>query len=289
MGGRGAVRAVVVAVVAGVLTAGCAATTAPCNGHAALCDRPLDQVTLPATHNAMSNGDEGWLAPNQQHPPRQQLEDGIRGMLLDTYLVDGVPTLCHSYCDFGSTPLADVLGELRDFLDAHPRELVTLVFQDALSVDDTVSALDDAGLADRLVTAPDAGEAWPTLGALLDDGQQLLTTRESSGDGPATYRPFYDLGFDTPYSFASVDDFSCDLLRGSADHPLFLLNHWLSTPLPTRDGAADANRADVLARRIADCTAAFGRGPSLVAVDHYDVGDLFEVVDAVNGVADDAP
>ena len=33
---------------------------------------------------------------------------------------------------------------------------------------------------------------------------------------------------DTPYTFPTVDSFSCDHNRGPADAPLFLLNHWLS-------------------------------------------------------------
>lgn len=48
-----------------VLLGGCAPPEPQlCNGHAALCDRRLDQVAFAATHNAMSNAEDGWLAPN---------------------------------------------------------------------------------------------------------------------------------------------------------------------------------------------------------------------------------
>ncbi len=33
---------------------------------------------------------------------------------------------------------------------------------------------------------------------------------------------------DTPYTFPTVESFSCDPNRGPADAPLLLLNHWLS-------------------------------------------------------------
>ena len=37
-----------------------------CNGHAALCDRRVDQVAFLATHNAMAAPDEpGWLFATQ--------------------------------------------------------------------------------------------------------------------------------------------------------------------------------------------------------------------------------
>jgi hypothetical protein len=62
-----------------------------CNGDAALCDRPIDQVSFPSTHNSMSAADqEGWLFAQQERGIPSQLEAGIRGLLIDTH--DGVET-----------------------------------------------------------------------------------------------------------------------------------------------------------------------------------------------------
>ena len=41
-----------------------------CNGAAALCDRPLDEVVLPATHNSMSAPLPGWYSAEQETPDR---------------------------------------------------------------------------------------------------------------------------------------------------------------------------------------------------------------------------
>jgi hypothetical protein len=72
-------------------------TTVGCNGSEALCDRRLDEVALPATHNSMSAPREGYLLPNQQSGIVAQLEGGIRGLLIDTHMGvrtdDGVFTL----------------------------------------------------------------------------------------------------------------------------------------------------------------------------------------------------
>jgi hypothetical protein len=96
-------RRVAVPVLAAVLVAGAAAvfaasggTEAPaqpaaataCNGHAALCDRRLDEVVLPATHNSMSVPLPGWYSAEQEAPIGTQLDDGIRGLLLDTHYGD---------------------------------------------------------------------------------------------------------------------------------------------------------------------------------------------------------
>jgi len=57
-----------------------------CNGSPTLCDRPLDQVIFPCSHNSMGGADvPGWMFPNQSASIREQLEDGIRGLLIDVH------------------------------------------------------------------------------------------------------------------------------------------------------------------------------------------------------------
>jgi len=66
------------------------ATLTACNGSAALCDRTLDQVIFPTSHNSMGGADDpGWMFPNQDAGIRRQLEDGVRGFLIDVHY--GVP------------------------------------------------------------------------------------------------------------------------------------------------------------------------------------------------------
>jgi hypothetical protein len=61
-----------------------------CNGHPELCDRRFNEVALATTHNSMSGGDiADWMFPNQEKGIRSQLEDGIRGFLIDIHY--GVP------------------------------------------------------------------------------------------------------------------------------------------------------------------------------------------------------
>ena len=57
-----------------------------CNGSAALCDRTLDEVVFPSTHNSMSAATEpGWLFANQNDGVSAQLAAGVRGLLIDTH------------------------------------------------------------------------------------------------------------------------------------------------------------------------------------------------------------
>jgi len=57
-----------------------------CNGSAALCDRRLDEVVFPATHNSYAASDRpGWRFAPQRHGIARQLDDGIRALLIDVH------------------------------------------------------------------------------------------------------------------------------------------------------------------------------------------------------------
>jgi hypothetical protein len=57
-----------------------------CNGSAALCSRPINEVIFPGTHNSFAASDEpGWHFANQTYPISRQLKDGIRAFLLDIH------------------------------------------------------------------------------------------------------------------------------------------------------------------------------------------------------------
>jgi hypothetical protein len=57
-----------------------------CNGFAQLCDKPLNQVAVAATHNSMSAARRrGWFFANQDGGISEQLNYGFRGLLIDTH------------------------------------------------------------------------------------------------------------------------------------------------------------------------------------------------------------
>jgi hypothetical protein len=74
-----------------------AVTPATCDGYTALCSRPLNEVAFAATHNSMASVTiSSWLFGQQDGTIQQQLNYGIRGLLIDTYygfpVKDGVRT-----------------------------------------------------------------------------------------------------------------------------------------------------------------------------------------------------
>jgi uncharacterized membrane protein HdeD (DUF308 family) len=318
-----------------------AAAVATCNGHAELCDRPLDQVALPATHNSMSVPLPGWFAPLQERPIREQLEDGIRGLLFDTHYADllangrtrtyfGGPAglrrainqdgvseqsveaakrlrgrlgfrgegergmyLCHTFCELGATPLPSVLEDIHEFLVTHPGEVVVVINQDFVTPDDFVDAMEDAGLT-RYAIEPPTGARWPTLRELIERDQRLLVLAENRAGAAPWYQLAYErITQETPFSFAEPAQLvdppdlpsSCRANRGTSGAPLFLVNHWINTdPAPRPSNAAVVNGYEPILRRARVCQDLRGQRPNLLAVDFYEEGDIFDVVDTLNGV-----
>ncbi|TXH43683.1 MAG: hypothetical protein E6Q90_06250 [Actinobacteria bacterium] len=195
------------------------------------------------------------------------------------------PYMCHTLCELGATELAPAMAAVRAWMDAHPREVVTFFIQDVVTPADTAAILSRTGLADMAYT-PQPGQPFPTLGQMADSGKRLLVLMENRGGG--TEFPYLLQGFDwvqeTPYTFKSAADFSCAANRGKPDAPLFEVNHWLAGFGSLVSDAAAVNAADVLGPRVQQCQAERGQIPNFVAVNYYNLGDVFGVVDRLNGL-----
>ncbi len=90
--GVAALAAVAAVIITGAGDEAPAATTpTTCNGFAALCDRPLNDVALAATHNSMASVTiPTFLFGQQDGTIADQLDFGIHGLLIDTYYGDRV-------------------------------------------------------------------------------------------------------------------------------------------------------------------------------------------------------
>jgi hypothetical protein len=196
--------------------------------------------------------------------------------------------LCHSFCELGATPMRSALADIRDYLDAQPGEFVIIIVQDHTTPEDTVAEFVRAGLAERAYAHP-RGEAWPTLGELLDRGKQLFVVAEEQAGAAPWYQYAWDFIEETPFDSTSIAAMSCRPNRGGTGKPLFLLNHWVSGQGPRPALALEANQYEVLIERVLDCQRERGRLVNFIAVDFYDAGDLFAVVDELNGIVEPEP
>jgi len=254
-----------------------------CNMHEELCDRRYDRVTYAGTHNSMSNRDEGWSFANQIHGIARQLEDGIRLINLDAHYNGGEPYLCHGYCEAGSEPLSSGLLKIRNFLYGNPNEVVTIIFESYISSGDIQAEFDKTGLLDHTYSHGE-GKQWPTLRDMIRDGERLVVFTDSGGGDYSWYHPVWNYTWETKYSYKTADDFECGPNRGNPGNDLYLINHFISDPLPNFYKAEVVNANPLFIDRVRECVTEKNTKPNFILVDFYSTGDLFEVVDTLNQI-----
>ena len=256
-----------------------------CNGHEALCARRYSEVAYPCAHNAFCNDEEGFAAPNQPFGLTRQLADGVRAFMLDTYYCDEGVCLCHGDCMFGSKKLSDSLEEIASFLDRNPRNVITLILENYITPADTAAAMQEAGLLSRLHAQP-LGQPWPTLEEMIDGGATMVVFADHQQEAPAWYHEQDQYAWETPWHNRSLEDFSCDFLRGDRDADLLVVNHFLynALDLSSPSMAEIANEYAALSAHMQTCREQSGQIPNFVTVDHYTIGALLTVVDELNGL-----
>ncbi|WP_157416978.1 hypothetical protein [Nocardioides sp. Iso805N] len=193
--------------------------------------------------------------------------------------------LCHALCVLGSTKWEPLMVQVREWLQQHPRQVLTFILQDEVSPATTAQVFSAAGLMPYVYT-PSAEGTWPTLEQMIDSGQRVVVMNENQGGGtryPWQMSAFEELQ-DTPFDARQASDFSCRLNRGPATAPLFLVNHWLNQSLSRVSASRLANSDAVLGARLDQCQHERGLLPNFVAVDNYDQGDLFGQVLRLNGL-----
>ena len=119
---------------------------------------------------------------------------------------------------------------------------------------------------------------------MIDSGQRLVVMAEEEGPPPSWYQNVWENTMETPYTFINYDDFSCAPNRGPENGDFFLLNHWIQRGSPNRVDAAIVNEYDFLLGRAQQCMEERGKMPNFIAINFYQNGDVFDVVDTLNGV-----
>lgn len=262
---------------------------AQCNGHLELCDKRYDEVAYITTHNAYNSEEAGLLFPNHTFDIAHQLEDGVRALMLDVYDEGGVATQYHGFSALGTVPLADDLQVIKTFLDTHPNEVVTIIFECYISALMMEEVFTDVGLIPYLHEQT-AGEPWPTLQSMIDSDKRLvvLTDKDNAQVGQDWYHYVWDFAVETHFTNNSPSDFDCDFNRGDPENDLFILNHFVTDAnigvgLP--DQAEIVNEFSYFYDRAELCQAETGKFPNFLTIDFHELGNVFLVADSINGVA----
>jgi hypothetical protein len=271
-------------------------------GISACDDPPLDQLTFLTTHNAFHTSGEGAkILPNQNRSIAQQLDDGVRGLMLDVYDFGGGVWTCHGNClipGLRGRPLSDHLQTIVAFLSKDPTAIVTLFFEDLVANPrDLCRVISETPGVSKLIFDPAQHgvhqRGWPRRSELLAANQRLLMFsqrpgREACGiqyDRQYTAENYWSLGAPGVTS----PDISCisrwpdqplAACRDQAFRPLFVFNHFRDTLYGP--SCATDNGALLRQRALEICPQAAVAKPNFIAVDCYEVGDAAALVADLN-------
>ncbi|MBD0710904.1 MULTISPECIES: phosphatidylinositol-specific phospholipase C domain-containing protein [unclassified Streptomyces] len=262
-------------------------------------DPRLDEATFLTAHNAFNSTAYNPLSlfPNQSHTMSKQLDEGVRGLMLDVYEEQGALVLCHGPCWInGQIPLANALQEVKQHLQKDADAIVTLFLEDYVSDRAALrQAFVTAGL-DGLIFDPEAQgvrtTGWPRLSEMRQEGKRLLVFTDGQAIPDIGVARGYDWTVENYWSIgATRNKWQCFSRWGDRPlthqepgfTPLFVMNQF-------RDAAttvtARADNGDDLADRALNiCGPAARKKPNYVALDFYHLpedGSSRQAIDTIN-------
>ena len=250
-----------------------------CNGDEDSCNKKYNEVAYLTTHNAFNSAADGFpILSNQNNSVATQLNDGVRGLMIDVYDDGGTPTVYHGSSFFGSKPLSYFLNTIKTFLDNNPNEIVTIIFQNdpGLSANTIENDFNTAGLTSYLHTQS-IFSPWPTLQTMINTNKRLVIFNEvnNASSSQGWYHHIWDFAVEINYG-----SINCDYGRGNSSNGLFVFNHFV-TPASTSN-AANSNANPGFMDHVMQCQQAKNKFPNFITVDFYDIEDTMAVVNQLN-------
>ena len=259
---------------------------AQCNGSNSLCSKRYNEVAYLTTHNSFNAADQGFVFPNQNFGITQQLNDGVRGLMIDVYDQGGNAVVYHGLSLLGTESFQNILIEIRTFLENNPNEIVTIILECYVTSSVIESELINSGLMSYLYEKP-LGVEWDILGDMISNDKRLVIFSDVNDASfeQGWYHYAWDHCVETHFSVNSINDFTNDYNRGDATNDLFIFNHFVTnsitgTGLP--NDAPSVNAYPFLMSRIQQHFSEYSKFPNFVTLDFYELGNGLEVVDSLN-------
>ncbi|WOL02566.1 PI-PLC X domain-containing protein [Canna indica] len=258
---------------------------------------PFNKYAFLTTHNAFAISGEPSHTDvprvtftNQEDNVTQQLNNGVRALMLDTYDFEGGIWLCHSdgskcYDFTAFEPAIDTMREIETFLSANPSEIVTLILEDYVETPNGLKKLfNDSGLMKYwfpVSNMPQNGQDWPLVSDMVANNQRLIifssnkTKQDTEG---IAYQWKYMV--ENQYGDDGMEEGKCFNREESAPlndttKSLVLVNYF--STIPIKQTACEENSGGLTSMLNTCHGAASNRWANFVAVDFYKVQVLHSV------------
>ncbi|KAJ8436029.1 hypothetical protein Cgig2_007687 [Carnegiea gigantea] len=271
---------------------------------------PFNKYAFLTTHNAYAiEGEPSHTEvpritfTNQEDNITQQLQNGVRALMLDTYDFRGDVWLCHSFAgkchDYTAfEPAIDTLKEIEAFMSSNPGEIVTLILEDYVEAPKGLTKVfTDAGLMKYwfpVSRMPKHGEDWPLVSDMVAKNQRLLVfTSSKSKEVSEGIAYQWNYMVENQYGDRGMKPGQCTNRAESAPlndttKSLVLVNYFRSIPI--KQFSCVDNSANLTAMLHPCHDAAANRWANFVAVDYYKArrirsegGGAFQALDMLNG------
>lgn len=299
-----------------------ATSSTACNNSPSLCAKPYDEITFLGAHDSPFVRDASTdfsTSGNQYFNSTRQLSAGVRLLTAQVQLggENGDELhVCHTSCDLlDAGTLSEWLREVGAWMASNPNDVVTVLLVNGAGADASSLAqhYEAAGITTDLAYTPAGSTAatqrWPTLQTLISRGTRLMNFVADLNDNTAA--PYlmneWDYIFENNYDVTSPSDFSCNIFRPApligrksqaiANGIMPLLNHFLYTsdggsfisiesPNATYITTTNAPSGGIgnLGTAADTCKQFYGRAPSFILVDFFNVGPAIATVDRLNNV-----
>lgn len=275
-----------------------------------------NEVCWLTAHNAFAYANpsfSNWflLPPNQILNINQQLEFGVKSFMIDLYYQldqnnnrTSQINIAHSSGDnpnntrFFEQPLAPFLTTIKDWLDSHHQDIITLHLESYIRDYKLIKQhLDAAGLTPYLFD-PGNNSEWPTLKEMRDNNTRLVIFSDNSQDiGPGIL--YTNRYLETQYDLEKYH--KCEMRRDNRANPdnsiahnksngvLLVMNNFYPLSIPVMGLTySEANSAitghisllrysqdeyEKMMTRICLCHKKFDQFPNFIAVDHVGLSD----------------
>jgi hypothetical protein len=236
------------------------------------------------------------VTTNHEKGLRSQWKRGIRGFLIDTYEVGpnkdtiskakarvglspqaSAIKLCHADCALGQVDAIKWFKELKRLMASSPNDIVTLWIEDGkVKRHQTREVLRKAGFKKwwdvhkKVTSKPSQSIRSQKIADLISDGNQLVVAFQSGKGAQQNSWVLRNQG-------DLHKQARCKLGGGNiSPNNLYVMNQFMSihAGTPSRDMSILANMKANVHKRLCMCEGYAGVKPSLVTVDHFQVGDV---------------